>query len=116
MSEPLKWTSDRPTVPGYYWKFHPESRSGKSLERIVIIRGETLVYNGHLSWPASFGDYLWYGPIAEPDDPPLATADPDEWTFADFYGPPAVEPPLVPPETQSSLSKLMLARHAFLYG
>ena len=62
----MKWTKDKPTVPGWYWYQHKSSviRIG---EVFIATRGRSkgkLLLEGF----SMIGDYKWAGPIAEPEE------------------------------------------------
>lgn len=68
-----RWTKEKPTVPGWYWAWHPTPWDAPAFPpQIVEIRRGTLpdkfVVQGHMvAWPPA--GWEWCGPLAPPSDP-----------------------------------------------
>jgi len=58
----MKWTKEKPTVPGWYWMF----RKGDTISRIEYVRkygGMMCILNWEITDKAK-----WAGPIPEPEE------------------------------------------------
>lgn len=64
---PLKWTSEQPTGPGYYWlKF----RSAKKVELVYVLNEEAHGIARALWDMDELAGELWAGPLVPPEEAP----------------------------------------------
>ena len=63
---PLTWTSDPPTVPGWYWR-RPKSKLWRAMP-VEFYTKTGGVYCPELS-QSELNQYDWSGPIPEPQEP-----------------------------------------------
>ena len=75
----MKWTTDTPTEPGWYWYRGPEKRHHLVAEVIEVMASPhpesglmLVVYVGNSSKPIPIQEFSsqcqWAGPIAEPEE------------------------------------------------
>jgi len=63
----MKWTKERPTEPGWYWRKPLNSNPKFNLSVIIklqIFSGEL----GYMGYGLVWDKYLWAGPIPEPKE------------------------------------------------
>ena len=60
----MKYTTDKPTVPGWYW--YKEYKDWKpKIAQVNIWHGDGLIVDG--SWAVKYYHGYWAGPILEPE-------------------------------------------------
>lgn len=64
----LKWTSNLPTEPGWYWIMSYNKKP--SMVEVRVIDGRLMLTSGVINVTLNiFEGCLWAGPIPEPEEP-----------------------------------------------